>query len=315
MASPGVVMPLSPEFGGPAKPAAAGLDALREQIRSIEQRPRLLSPGPQARLVAAPRPTAGTSAASGARIWTLGDAGIDRAIGSGGLEIGAVHEIKPAAGTGWAAGFASAHHFALALAVRRLIAAPPADRNAPVLLCYSTAQGGEMGLPYAPGLAALGLDPGRLILVEAARQADVLWAIEEGLKSEGLALVIGQSDAVDLTPARRLALAAARTSTPCLLLTHPRSAAAAATATRWRIAPAPSAPHPFDPEAPGEPRFHAGLERCRGSPAAVHPVLHLMEWCHAAYRFRVAAGVVDRASRARAQEDWPARAVGGRERP
>ena len=335
MAAARVVMPLSPGCGVPAKPAASGLtasglDVLREQIRSIERRPTLLASGPgsQARLDDASSPgddetvstKAARSAVSGIGAWTLGDASLDgatldRAIGLGGLEIGAVHEIKPVASTGWAAGFASAYHFALALAVRRLIVAPPADRSAPILVCFTTTQVAEMGSPYAPGLAALGLPPGRLILVEAAKQADVLWAVDEGLKSEGLALVLGQTDDVDLTPARRLALAAARTSTPCLLLTHPRSAAAAATATRWRIAPAPSAPHPLDPEAPGEARFLAGLERCRGSPAAVHPVSHLLEWCNAAYRFRVVAGLVDGASRTRTQEDWPARAVGGRERP
>jgi protein ImuA len=322
----------------------AGLEALREQIRSIERRPTLLSagPAPHARFDAASsrgvdeRHSAGAAIAevSGNGTWTLGNASpgdrgpepvnhgrasLDHAIGTGGLEIGAVHEIKPAAvsaaGMGWAAAFASAYHFALALAVRRLVSAPPAYAGAPVLLCFSATQSAEMGAPYAPGLAALGLVPERLILVEAARQADVLWAIEEGLKSDGLALVLGQTDAVGLTPARRLALAAARSSTPCLLLTHPRSPAAAATATRWRIAPASSSPNALDYEAPGETRFLAGLERCRGSPVAVQPGSYLLEWCNVAYRFRVAAGVVDGAFSPLAPEGRPFRAVGGGERP
>ncbi len=326
-----VVMPTPPE----TRPTPR-LDALREQIRSIERRPTLLSSisDPQTCSEASPsleiEGTSRAEAVGSSAIWTLGDGadgigsdareqgskGLDHALGTAGLEIGAVHEIKPHAapdrGLGWAAAFASACHFALALTVRRLLSAPTAHPDTPVLLCFSAAQSAEMGAPYAPGLAALGLDPARLILVEAARQADVLWAIEEGLKSEGLALVLGQIDAVGLTPARRLALAAARTSTPCLLVTHPRSAAAAATATRWRIAPAPSAPHPLDPEAPGETRFLAGLERCRGSPGAVQPVSYLMEWSNAAYRFRVAAGLVDGASRSRAPESWPSRTVGRR---
>lgn len=330
MTAPRVVMHLPPQAGSSPRSTETGLDALREQIRSIERRPTLFSPGrgPETRSEAA------SSTSSGRGIWTLGDrspddcgsdagghsgdhseTGLDQSIGTGGLEIGAVHEIKPTAGVSWAAAFASAYHFALALAVRRLIAAPPSDRSAPVLLCFSAAQSTEMGAPYAPGLSGLGLDPERLILVEAARQADVLWAIEEGLKSEGLALVLGQIDAVGLTSARRLALAAARTSTPCLLLTHPRYPAAAATATRWRVSPAPSASHPLDPEAPGAPRFLVGLERCRGSPAAVLPGSYLLEWSNAAYRFRMAAGMVDGASRPRAPESWPSRAMGGGERP
>jgi len=340
IASPRVVRP-----GTPEPSLAPRLDALREQIRSIERRPPLLSPsldqGTRSQANSSlrieekvssegTRPVEARPPPTRPAIWTLGDitdedgpasvgsvgqgqTGLDHSIGNGGLEVGAVHEIKPhaapATGMGWAAAFASAYHFALALAVRRLVSAPPAHQDTPVLICFSGAQGAEMGAPYAPGLAALGLDPARLILVEAAKQADVLWAIEEGLKSEGLALVLGQIDAVDLTPARRLALAAARTSTPCLLLTHPRSAAAAATATRWRIAPAPSAPHPLDPEAPGEARFFAGLERCRGSPAAARPVSYLLEWSNAAYRFRMAAGLVDGASGARAPEGRPSRSV------
>lgn len=344
MAAARVIMPVPPLPGLSPRAMETGLDALREQIRSIERRPTLLSPGPapRSRFDAASsrgfdekRSTEDAIAEiSGAGSWTLGNAspdergpepvnqgrtGLDRAIGTGGLEIGAVHEIKPAAaptaGIGWAAAFASAYHFALALAVRRLVSAPPGHASAPILLCFSAAQSAEMGAPYAPGLAALGLDPERLILVEAARQVDVLWAIEEGLKSDGLALVLGQTDAVGLTPARRLALAAARSSTPCLLLTHPRSPAAAATSTRWRIAPASSSPNALDPEAPGETRFLANLERCRGSPAAVQPGSYLLEWCNVAYRFGMAAGVVDGASRPRAQEGRPSRTVGGGERP
>lgn len=221
-------------------------------------------------------------------------------LGPAGLEIGAVHEVKPAAsGVDWAAAWAAARSFALMLGVRRLQAGAGQDARTHVLWCTSTAMTSELGAPYGPGLGMLGLDPARLILVEPARQQDALWALEEGLKSDSLALAVAQLDDVALTPARRLALAAAGGRTPCLLLTHPREGPAAATATRWRIAPAPSARHPLDPQAPGAIRLRVTLERCRGRPAPPEDLSLMLEWCDAAYRFRMASTVADRADAAR----------------
>jgi protein ImuA len=231
--------------------------------------------------------------------WSLGAAQLD-AVLAGVLDPAAVHEIKPALAASevadWSAVWAAARGFALALAVRRLHGR---QRDGPhtglVLWCQSRAHAVEFGRPYGPGLRALGLEPDRLLLVEPARAADVPWALEEALASGNLALVAGQLDEIALTPARRLALAAARTGTPCLLLTDPRAAAAAATATRWRVAPASSASHPLDPDAPGSARFELALERCRGRPPLADDLSLMLEWCDAAYRFRLAPVVADRA--------------------
>lgn len=231
-----------------------------------------------------------------AALWTTGATRIDDMLGPGGLEIGAVHEVKPAAsGADWPAAWTAARSFALMLAARRLQAGAGQDARTHVLWCASTAMTCELGAPYGPGLRMLGLDPGHLILAEPARQQDSLWVLEEGLKSESLALALTELDGVDLTSARRLALAAAGGRTPCLLLTHPREGPAAATATRWRIAPAPSAPHPLDAQAPGAVRLRVALERCRGRPMPPEDLSLTLEWCDAAYRFRMASAVADRA--------------------
>ncbi len=309
---PGLSRSLAPNPVGISAPGAdprAPLQALRDSIRAIERCPVILD-----------AEGAGDRAASrqpGPHGWTLGVPALDALVGTDGLEAGAVHEIKPMAGRGsaadgvsdWAAACIRAQHFAMALGVRRLVTAPDARQGACILLCLGTAHVRELGLPYGPGLAGLGLAPERLIVVEAAKPAEVLWAIEEGLKSGGLALVLGQVAEIGLTPARRLALAAARTQTPCLLFTHPRTAAAAATATRWRIGPAPSAPHPLDRDAPGAVRFRVALERCRGSPVTARSVPSMLEWCNAAYRFRVASGLADGASRPRQAAGRPCDAV------
>jgi protein ImuA len=124
-------------------------------------------------------------------------------------------------------------------------------------------------------------------------------ALEESLRASSLALAFGVFDEVDLTAGRRLSLAAGKGRTPCLLMTHPGSAPAGATATRWRVARAPSAPHPFDARAPGHTRFLLNIERCRTRPeSAAHAPL-LVEWCHETRRFDLAAVVADPAARPR----------------
>ena len=285
---------------GPTSAGTGGSDSgperlgrLRAAIRAIEGTSAL-----------PPAPILDTQGGtSGATPWTLGEPALDDLIGPAGLDASGVHEIKPAlpgaAATGscdWMAASAAARRFALMLAVRRLATCEAPWRKAPVLWCASAGDAAELGRPYGPGLGALGLDPRRLILVEPAKAADALWVLDEGLKSGALALVLGQVRTIDLTPARRLALAAGGTRTPCLLLTDPRAPAAAATTTRWRIGPAPGASNRLDPRAPGAVRFRVSLERCRGSPAACSSVSLVLEWCDAAFRFRLAADVAAGAS-------------------
>lgn len=272
------------------------LDRLRAAVRAIER----TSPLPPPPLLDA---QVDSTASDRAARWTLGEPALDDLIGPVGLDVGGIHEIKPAVpgaatagGCDWMAASAAARRFALALAVRRLVACEAAHRAAPVLWCTSASDAAELGRPYGPGLSALGFDTSRLIAVEPAKATDALWVLDEGLKSGALALVLGQLPAVDLTPARRLALAAAGTRTPCLLLTHPRLPSAAATTTRWRIAPAPSAANRLDRRAPGAARFRVTLERCRGGPAARVPVSLVLEWCDAAFHFRMAADVAAGAS-------------------
>jgi protein ImuA len=231
--------------------------------------------------------------------WGFGTAALDTRL-VGGLDPRGVHEIKPGGptpGRASAADRAAALSLALGLAVRRLAMLGGDDRDCslPLLICASDAVLAEFGRPYLPGLLALGLDPAHLILVEARREADILGAIEEGLRSSTVALVLALLERVETTPARRLALAAESGETPCLLLTGTRADGARAVATRWRVSAAPSAPQPFDPAAPGPPRHNVVLERCRLGSVDSMPAPSILEWCHETHRFRVAADVADRA--------------------
>lgn len=294
-----------PEFEAGREPATPRLDELRRTIERIERRATLAEP-----------------TASEATPWRLGPEALDARLG-GGLETAAVHEIKPVGGARAIAAAAAARRFALALAIRRAAGLETARRDGPLVWCTTSAAIREGGRLYGPGLG--GPEPGnsepggsgpggsmstpsRLLLVEAAKAADVLWAAEEALKSGAATLVVAEIEAVDLTPARRLALAAAATDTPCVLLTHASHGPAAATSTRWRIAPAPGAPHPFDPHAPGASRLEARIERSRLSPA-LESTTTVLEWSDAAFRFRVVPRLADRAARPHLVERQPRPAV------
>lgn len=49
---------------------------------------------------------------------------------------------------------------------------------------------GPPQIPYAPGLAAHGIDPDYLLIVQAAHAADRLWAVEQTLKSSGFGALL-----------------------------------------------------------------------------------------------------------------------------
>jgi protein ImuA len=147
----------------------------------------------------------------------------------------------------------------------------------------------DFGDPYGHGLAQLGLDVGRLILVQTRTDKDALWAIEETLRSEARPAVVAGALAggLDLTSSRRLNLAAAPQRTPLILLSGVKAMGTSAAAARWRIAAAPAARDRFG--ALSAPRWNVALERSRSD----RPATWLIEWNHVAHRFRVVAGLAD----------------------
>lgn len=129
---------------------------------------------------------------------------------------------------------------------------------------------------YAPGLAGLGLDLRRLVLVAARRDAEVCWALEEALRSRALGAVVGEIGAVTLTATRRLQLAAEQAGIPCFLLRRWRTGEMAArhraqpiaAATRWRVSPLAPAGKAIGAEL-GPLSWRVDLWRCRnGQPAS-----------------------------------------------
>jgi protein ImuA len=184
----------------------------------------------------------------------LGAPDLDATLG-GGLKRGALHEVRSDDADG-----PLAFGFALALLARLSLngtghrPAPHEPANHKPALLITTFDGaGEWGRPYGPGLAGFGLDPACLLIVEARRPREALWAAEEGLASRALAAVVaevrGDPAVVDLTATRRLALRAARGNTAALLVRPGTADGLTAARTRWRIGP--FIPAPPGSELPG----------------------------------------------------------------
>lgn len=231
----------------------------------------------------------------------FGLAAIDSHLPQGGLTLGALHEIAPVAGEDVAAAFG----FIAALLAALLGSKPP---DGPLVLVlpvrgYFALRGRPHGYPYghpcgrpsaqpcaqpyAHGLNGLGLDPGRLILVETADERSALWVFEECLRSAAPAAVAGVIDTLEPKTSQRLQLAAAAGGRPLLLLRPPRALETSAAVTRWRVAAAAATRDRFEMIA--RPRWRVRLERCRNG----RPGEWLVEYDHVAHRFSLAAALAD----------------------
>lgn len=214
---------------------------------------------------------------------------VDRALPGGGLDPAALHEVVATEADGAALAFTAA------LAARR------AGDTGVVLWCTA-----RPGL-YAPGLAAFGLSPDRLLLARGRDDQARLWAMEEGLRCPALTAVVGEVRTLDLTQSRRLQLAAETGGVMALLL-RPAGAAlgAGAAATRWQVTAAPA----VAPEAylgVGPPRLRADLLRARGA----DPRTWFLDWT--GHGFALAGGGVadeEDADKYDQQSDCPGRPAG-----
>jgi protein ImuA len=273
------------------------LPELRERVRRIERSPAM---------------------AHG--VLPFGVAAIDRVLPGGGLARGALHEILGAGGDEEDGALAAA--FAAQILGR--LTRPP---TSPSLSPLGGGEGrGEVGvvlwcLPrpdlYGPGLAAHGLDPGRVVMVRASRDAEILWAMEEGLRAPGIAAVVGEIGSLPMVASRRLQLAAERSGITAFLLRRWRDGGQAtreralpnAAVTRWRIAALPSRPSLGEPGV-GHPRWRVELLRCRGGEPACWEMLawEMPAWEMPAWEMEV-PDATDHVSLAAALADRPAAPV------
>lgn len=210
----------------------------------------------------------------------LGLPEVDAILPWGGLALGCLHEVTGVShGDGVGDGGATAFS---AMLLGRLAA----EARKPALWI------GHGDLPYAPGIAALGLGPEQMVLVRPYRAAQSLWALEEALRCRALAGVLAEVWDVDLTAARRLQLAAKASGVPALLLNH--GPASGAAVTRWRVGSCPSRNDPA--LGVGHWCWAVELLRCRGRGVDDQGRVAAweVEWNEQARGLRLAASAADR---------------------
>jgi protein ImuA len=212
----------------------------------------------------------------------LGLPTIDALLPEGGLLAGALHEIE--AGPAPSGRVAAHDGAALGFAAHMLgrFGAPNISGGT-ILWCRQPLLGGD-ALPYASTLSAW-FDPARLLMVTTRREEDFFWAMEEGLRTPGIAAVVGETHAIDPTAGRRLSLAAEKSGIPALLLRPQPAPPQSVCTTRWRVSSAPSAvaaaPSPEVPgiEMLGTARWRVELRRNRfGTPSVEEMPTWLLEW-------------------------------------
>ncbi|WP_422365902.1 ImuA family protein [Pelagibius sp.] len=250
----------------------AGLAALRAQISRIESAGRGLARRP---------------------VLPLGLSALDEALPGGGLPLGALHEIEGERAE-WDDGVTLGFCLALLARLRRF-----SSSNSPKHVLWIS----RWGDLYPPALVALGLDPGRFIMVRAKAEPDLLWAMEEGLRCNRLAAVVGEVEGLDRLAGRRLQLAAEASLENGAGVTafalhrrfrpRRRGRDASAALSRWRVAPlvsrAASSNDTEDATFIGRPRWRLDLLRCRGAA----PGSWQVEWDNAACGFSLAPALRD----------------------
>lgn len=164
---------------------------------------------------------------------------------------------------------------ALAFALFRL---PPDDRR-PFLFAAPRWWINEHGRPFSQGWRE-----SDQVLVAVRTAQEVLWAMEQALRSGAVRGVIGAAvEDASLAQSRRLEFAAREGGATGVLL-RGREGGLSAARRRWRISAAGSAANPLDPRAPGAFRIRAELVRSRSEP----PGVWMLEQDDETHRLRLA---------------------------
>lgn len=209
------------------------IESLRAQIRQIESKTRRVK-----------------------SVLPFGLAGVDSRLPTGGLALGALHEV--AGGGNGAIDGAAAALFVAGIAART---------KGKVLWCMTRPD------LFAPALAQAGLSSDRVIYVEAGDDKMVLACFEEALRHGGLGAVVAEVARLSMTASRRLQLCAEESGTVGIAIRRWRRQTEAtdfgqptAATTRWRVSVLPSSPLPVP--GVGRARWLVELVRCRAGESA-----------------------------------------------
>jgi len=214
----------------------------------------------------------------------FGVAAMDEHLPGGGLARASLHEV--AGGGHGAVDGAAAALFAAGIAART---------SGKVLWCLVRKD------LFAPALQQAGLDPERVIYVEAGDEKALLGCFEEGLRHGGLGAVVGEVARLSMTASRRLQLAAEQSGSIGIAIRRWRRQTETvdfgqptAAVTRWRVTSLPSVPLPVP--GVGRARWQVELIRCRAGESADFEV----EACDATGRLAIPSYVANGSAAAEA---------------
>jgi protein ImuA len=89
---------------------------------------------------------------------------------------------------------------------------------------------------FPPAFQSFGITPDKIIFIDLQKEKQMLWAMEEALKCDGLAAVIGEIPELSFNASRRLQLAVEQSKvTGFVIRNNPRSLNTTACVTRWQI--------------------------------------------------------------------------------
>jgi protein ImuA len=141
---------------------------------------------------------------------------------------------------------------------------------------------------FPPALKGFGIDPDKIIFVDLKREKDILWVMEEALRCEGLATVVGEMKELDFTASRRLQLAVEQSRvTGFVLRHHSRYLNTTACITRWKISSLASSLEHSLPGV-GFPRWQVELLKVRNG----KPGTWQMEWIGGRLRHIIEPGTI-----------------------
>lgn len=133
---------------------------------------------------------------------------------------------------------------------------------------------------FPPALKSFGIEPDRIIFIERLREKELCWVMEEALKCNGLAAVVGELQQLSFTASRRLQLAVEKSRvTGFIIKPHSKSLQANACVARWKVSPMPSE-FAIDLPVVGYPRWKVELLKIRNG----KPGVWQMEWTAGQFR-------------------------------
>lgn len=90
---------------------------------------------------------------------------------------------------------------------------------------------------FPPALKEFGIEPHRIIFIEARNEKEILWTTEEALKCSGLIGVVAHVSNLSFNTSRRLQLAVENSGITGLLIRHTKTINTTACVARWNIRP------------------------------------------------------------------------------